>query len=267
MKINSVLLVMACALIAGCTTTRSISNSSYRDGSASYPPRPEVSDPAFAYRGELSEFDVLGITRGETASESEIQRALDSAKAVKLRPNSSILLIQSGTLFPDGGMVTQVSKHFRVVPFTGIPPISHRDGAQQKTESRDPQSFARSLRLTAARGGNDIILCYWGVLESETKNLMTKTVSWVPVVSWVVPDEKQHIRIRLKIAVVDVRSGNWSVFSPEPFDDSSISTRHWRGVADQKQVDQLKEKAYEAGVKSLLALYADSSLRPALADR
>jgi hypothetical protein len=250
-------IVVLCGLLAGCSTSRSISNSAYRDDSNArcYFPRPNDSDPGFAYRGELSEFDVLGIERGVASSELDIQRALDSAKAVKLNTNSSVLLIQSGAMFPDAPMVKELSKYFRISPFSGVPPMSRR-GGETVTESRDPQSFAQSLRLAAARGGNETILCYWGVLESEKQDLATKTVSWLPTVGWVLPDEKQHMRIRLKLALIDVRSGNWSVLSPEAFDDSRMSTSLGRGAKDQKQVELLKAKAYEASVKDLIQQFA-----------
>jgi len=252
-----VLLVLSCSLFVGCESTRSISNSSYRgDERVSYfRPRVNESDPGFAYRGELSEFDVLGIARGQVASEQDIQHALDSAKAVSLNANSSILLIQSGAMFPDAPMVSDLGKYFRVSPFSGVPPASRR-GAELTTESRDPESFAQSLRLAAARGGNDVILCYWGILESEKQNLATKSVSWVPTVSWVVPDEKQHMRIRLKLALVDVRTGNWSVLSPEAFGDSRFSTALRRGAKDQQQVDALKARAYEASVTDIVTRYS-----------
>jgi hypothetical protein len=247
------LFTIACALLAGCGTTRSISNSGYReDYAVGFAPRANGSDPGYTYRGELSEFDVLGITRGQTTTEQDIQRALDNAKAVTLNADSSILLIQSGAMFPDAPMVSELSKHFRVTPFSGVPTIT-RNNREYTTESRDPQSFAQSLRLAAARGGNDVILCYWGILESATEDLATKTVSWVPVVNWIVPDEKQHMRIRLKLALIDVRSGNWSVLSPNAFEDARISTSPRRGVKDQQQVELLKIKAYEASVKDLVA--------------
>ena len=83
----------------------------------------------------------------------------------------------------------------------------------------------------------------------------TKTVSWVPIVNWVVPDEKQHVRIRLKIAVVDVRSGNWSIFSPKPFENARITTSPRRGAVDQKQVERLKTLAYKASVEELVSTF------------
>jgi hypothetical protein len=114
--------------------------------------------------------------------------------------------------------------------------------------------------LAAARGGNDVVLCYWGVLESQKEDLATKSVSWVPTVNWVLPDEKQHKRIRLKLALIDVRTGNWSVLSPEAFDDSRTSTALRRGAKDQQQVEALKARAYEASVKALVTRYSQLSV-------
>jgi hypothetical protein len=251
---------IVCVLLLGCDKTiRPISDSAYVGKSehrGRYPQPPPL-DPAFQYRGELSEFDVLGITPGAIASENEIRRALDNAKRVRLHSDSSLLLIQSGAAFPDGGMVTELSKHFQVIPFSGIPPAKP-DPTQ--TDGLRTESYSRLLRLAAAKGGNDTIVCYWGILESETENLATKTVSWMPVVNWMVPDAKQHMRIRLKVALIDVRTGNWSVFSPKPFEESNISRSPRRGAVDQMQVERLKSEAYAASAKDLVRLYSDVAL-------
>jgi len=260
MKTRTIVLLFSCIVLTGCKTSKySISNSSYHEpGKVGYP-TDASSDAAFQYRGELSEFDVLGISRGEVASESEINRALDHAKRVKLRPNSSILLIHSGAVFPDAPMVAELEKHFRVSTFSGIPPTRGTFHAYDN-ESLDAESYSRSLRFAAARGGNDIIVCYWGILESETENLATKTISWVPVATWFVPDQKQHLRIRLKLALVDVRSGDWTVFSPKAFDSARLSTSPRRGATDQKQVEHLKNLAYPEGAKELVRLYSEVAL-------
>jgi hypothetical protein len=193
----------------------------------------------------------LGIARGELASDAEIQKALERAKGVKVREGASILLIQSGALFPDGGMVTELSKHFNVVPFSGVPNGRRLSTGAWEARTSDPEGYSRSLRLAAARGGTEYIVCYWGVLESESDHLPTKTVSWVPVVHWIMPDENQHMRIRVKVAVVDVRSGNWSVFSTKPFEDARLSTGGRRAAVDQGQVERLKKVAYEASAAQL----------------
>ena len=152
-------------------------------------------------------------------------------------------------------MLTELGKHFTVIPFSGVPNI-RRTPSGERTESYDPESYAKSLRLTAARGGAEVIICYWGVLESENEHLVTKTVSWVPVVNWMVPDEKQHMRIRLKIALIDVATGDWAIVAPRPFEDARLSVSPRRGAADQKQVEKLKQKAYEEGAAELVRLYS-----------
>src|SRR6266516_2919357 len=254
---NSVVVLAACALLAGCASTRSISNSGYREpGTASHTSPQGYSDPAFAYRGELSEFDLLGVARDQTAFEEDIQQALDKARPIRLKPQSTILLIQSGAMFPDGPMVAELSKHFTVVPFSGRPPAKDAIGS---LEPRDSAGMSRSLRLAAARAGAETILCYWGILESAQEKMATKAVSWVPLVTWFVPDERQHVRIRLKLALVDVRSGDWSVLSPPPFDSNALSVVPRRAVADQKLVERLKNQAYDASVEELMRIYSEAN--------
>lgn len=252
-------LLIALAIFTGCTTTkRSLSNSNYREPGRTvhFTPRQNDSDPGFEYRGELSEFDVLGITRTEIATDDDIEKALAAAKQIRLKPGASILLVQSGAIFPDAPMVNELSQHFRVVPFTGVPPVSRR-ATEGQLEQFDAGGFSRSLRLAAARGGCETILCYWGILESESAKLATKTVSWVPVASWFIPDENQHMSIRLKLALVDVRTGDWTVLSPDAIVASKLSVSPRRAVADQKLVERLKQQAYEAGAKELLSRYAE----------
>ena len=252
---NSVIVLATCALLAGCASSRSISNSDYREpGTASHTSPAGHSDPAFAYRGALSEFDILGVARDQTAFEEDIQQALDKARPIRLKPHSTILLIQSGAMFPDGPMVAELSKHFTVVPFSGRPPARDSIGS---LESRDSTGFSRSLRLAAARAGAEAIVCYWGVLESAQEKMAAKAVSWVPLVTWFVPDEREHVRIRLKPALVDVRTGDWAVLSPTPFDSHAMSVGPRRAVADQKLVERLKNQAYGASVEELMRTYSD----------
>ena len=251
---TSILVLAACALLAGCASTRSISKSGYREaGNARHSSPAGYSDPAFAYHGELSEFDLLGVVRDLTIFDEDIQQALDKARPIRLKPHSTILLIQSGAMFPDGPMVTGLSKHFTVVPFSGRPPAKDSVGSLQ---TRDSAALYR-LRLVAARAGAETILCYWGILESAQEKMPTKAVSWVPLVTWFVPDERQHLRIRLKLALVDVRTGDWSVLSPPPFDSQSLTVGPRRAVADQKLVERLKSRAYRAGVEEVMRVYSD----------
>jgi hypothetical protein len=251
-------LAVACAVMVGCAKTRSISNAGYVDANGFSPVRAgRGADPGFEYRGELNEFDVLGVDRTRMATEDEIVQALDQARAVQPKPGSRVLLVQSGAVFPDGPMVSAMEKHFRVVPFSGVPP-RHRTAAD--AEPPELMSYSKNLRLTAARAGAETIVCYWGALESARRKLETKTVSWVPIAGWIVPDEAQQMRIRLKLALIDVRTGNWRVVTPEPFADKAISTAFTRGSSDLKQVESLKQKAYEAGVKMVAQVEASAKV-------
>jgi hypothetical protein len=94
------------------------------------------------------------------------------------------------------------------------------------------------------------------MLETAQKGLGAKAVSWVPIVGGAIPDEGQEMRIRLKVAVVDVKSGQWDMFSPEPFQDNAVSSRFTRESSDQQQVGTLKIQAYEAAAEDFIKRYA-----------
>jgi len=232
------------ALAPGCSTTRSISNSHFTRETSCFPSGDRHAKVAFGYYGELSEHDVLAIDRDRRITETDIAQALTNRASPKLRPGSTILVVQSGAVIPDGGMVTALEREFTVVPFSGVPTDAH-DGSKG--------GYSRLLRLTAARAGCETILCYWGVLESGRSDVVTKTVSWVPLAGWVLPDERQAMRIRLKVAVVDVRTGNWTVMSPAAHEDRALSTRFSRGSSDQQQVEKLKQLAYTSAARDLTA--------------
>jgi hypothetical protein len=239
MKTLPFLTACAAALLLAACETRSISDSGYRPAGRS--PQGEPS----AYKGELNELDVLGIERNPTITEDQIARALDSATGVKLRKGSKVLLVQSGARLPDEPMITGLSQSLVVTPFNGMP------------DSFEREAYHKALRYAAARGGCEAIVCYWGVLECARQSLDSKTVSWVPIVGSVVPDEHQYMRIRLKVAIVDVRSGNWAMFSPDPFEDKALSARLGRERSDQAQVNKLKQQAYASTARELIKVYAN----------
>lgn len=242
MKLGWTTLLMVAVMAAAGCATRSISNSGYQDGRS-----------GTAYKGELSEFDVLAVNRDNAVSEEEIQKAIKHSAPVRVTKGSPVLVIQSGAAYPDAPMLKALNQHFLVTPFSGIPEARRSVGFQE----RDSTTYARSLRLVAARTGAEAILCYWGVLESGRENLETKAVSWVPIAGWFVPDEVQQMRIRLKVAIIDVRTGNWSIHSPEAFKNSSWSNNYRRASSDQKQVETLKAQAYVAVVHDLAERFID----------
>jgi len=232
---------LACVLLllAACGT-RSISNSGYEGrGNA-------------MYRGELSEYDVLGVDRNGGFSEAEIQAAMVRKQPIAIRRGSAVLLVQSGALMADPDMISAMEKYFAVTSFSGVPLDTPRyAGAPQSP----PVPYSQLFRMAAAKGGYETVIVYWGVLESASKGLGGKAISWIPIIGGVVPDETQQMRIRLMMAVIDVKTGQWESFSPEPFDDEAMSNEHGRAASDQRQVMALKAKAYRAAADAVALRY------------
>lgn len=238
-RIWAALLAGAAMLLGAGCHTRSISNSGYRGDS--YFGRSADTE---GYRGELSELDVLGVAVDAAITDADIAAALADRSRPRLVRDSRVLLIQSGAELPDEPMMSAMGERYRVTAFSGRPAA--------KPESNGP-AYAKALRLAAARGGYDKIVCYWGVLESAEQNQATKAVSWIPVLGYVLPDEQRLMRIRLKAVVVDVATGRWTFVNPPPASSSDFASRLTRAQADQGLVAKLKEEGYRALVQTLVA--------------
>jgi hypothetical protein len=238
MKKFTLLALLIPIVLSGCATPRSNSNSEYYPGGNNG----RGGDNAL-YKGELSEFDVLGIDQGKEITEQDITEAASGKKErLDLRKGEHLLLIQSGATIPEQEMTERMDKYFSVSVFTGVP----------DQVNKADTNYAKELRFAAAKAGIDKILVYWGMLETETKDLATKNVSWVPIVGWAIPDQTQVIRIRLKVALVDVKSGQWEIFVPKVFEDTAYSASLNREYPDQQRVSQLKSKVYQAAVESII---------------
>jgi hypothetical protein len=230
-----VMILIITAGIWGCAT-RSISNSGFPGDAKSRNPY---------YSGELNEMDVLGSADARSVSETDIRQALENRQEIKLRKGSTIIVIQSGAIKPDEPMIDELNKNFVTVTFSGIPP-----------GQKDQNSYSKVLRLVAAQGGCTHIVCYWGTLENAVEDKATKAISWIPVAGAFVPDESQQMRIRLKAALIDVASGKWVMLTPDPIDDSALSSGLGRAKSDQKQVSELKKRAYATLVSELVRYFS-----------
>ena len=190
---------------------------------------------------EIDELDLLGL-HGST-SESDIQSALRDHRAggVYAWPGSSLLVVQSGTTAPDSIMLAAIEKSYRVFPFSGV----------ASNDKRRDGSLGRDLRLAAARSGCAHILCYWGKLESIREDAVTKSVSWVPVVGGLVPDEERRTRLRVRAVLIDVASGRVAALTPPAAENASLSSEQTRAESHDKQTYNLKTRAYASLVAQL----------------
>lgn len=204
--------VVLLLLLSGCET-RSISDLGYRANGGGRNP---------FYAGELTEFDLLGIDVSKPASDDEIAEQLAKRQKIGLRRGGAMMVIQSGAIIPDDRMVKDLDRYFSVVPFTGVPLVAHEPPSYVTLSTASAivtderiTNYAKALRLAAAKGGAGMIFCYWGTIETTVEREPTKAVPWVPLIGAAVPDETQLMRIRLKVAIIDVRTGQWSMFAPE----------------------------------------------------
>lgn len=253
-RLGGAALIGALLLVLGACSTRSISDSGYDPNGARGNP---------FYAGELTEFDLLGIDVSRPATDDEIAEQLAKRQKVALHKGGSIMVIQSGALIPDDQMVKELDRYFSIVPFTGVPLVERARPSSYSSVSSSPlvhdervTNYAKALRLAAAKSGADVIFCYWGMIETAVEREPTKAISWLPLIGSAVPDETQLMRIRLKVAVIDVRTGQWSMFSPEPSVDSALSAALIRAQSDEHQVALIKEKVYRAAVEAFVARYA-----------
>jgi hypothetical protein len=148
-------------------------------------------------------------------------------------------------MFPDDPMQRALGTCFSATPFSGI------------VDKKSDLNYNRAFRMAAAQGGFDYVLCYWGVLESADRKLATKTVSWVPIVGRLVPDQTQQIRIRLKLLAIETKTGRWLMVAPDPLDGDAISAKLTREQSDQGLVAILKERGYAALVEELAAKHME----------
>ena len=239
------LFLLTFILVFGGCQSRSISNMGSRYGSDS--------------QGELNELSVLGVTIDEAVSDEEIAATLYARERtpVVLQRADVLAVIQSGARFPDKEMVDSLKPLSTVVPLSGIPP-ENREFDRKERRASDSVHLDRSLRLAAAKGGANKILVYWGILESAAEpEQAAKQLSWVPLAGRLIPDETQHMQIRVKAALIDVKTGNWTMLRTKPMQDKRMSSRLTRQSSDLKQILALKEKAYGQFANDLKVHFLD----------
>jgi hypothetical protein len=63
------------------------------------------------------------------------------------------------------------------------------------------------------------------------------------------------MRIRLRAAIIDVRTGTWDTIIPTVFDQSLLSSSHNREFKTDQMILELKSKAYTNLVEMLRTRY------------
>ena len=181
---------------------------------------------------ELTELDVLGIPSTLLLDDDHITKTLSEKSAIELHPHSKLLLLQSGTDFPDSEMVQSMSQFWDISVLSG------------DSRNYPKENLNTILRYTAATGGNDFIVVYWGVIQSAKSDLHSKNVSWIPMLGWSLPDEETKMRVIVKFAIIDVKNGQWKTFQAEPIESAFLSSIHNREGKNQVQEIEIKRAIY-----------------------
>jgi len=191
--------------------------------------------------GELSEYQVLGISIYRKIEESDIAKRLREPHKFALNPNSCVLLAQSGADTPDKALVESLAKRFRVSVMSGVPDSDSFSTYDDEEEFRSPTSahgrqminnfrLDKAFRLAAAKAGADTIVVVWK--KSSGKG--------VPGV---------------RAAVIDVETGKWEVISPLADDEVEAVDQSAKPDVRKKPkiYPDLKPEELVAGYENLAA--------------
>ena len=96
------------------------------------------------------------------------------------------------------------------------------------------------------------MLVDWRTIETATRHTEGAVVSWVPIVGWGLADTVVRQRLRLKLALVDVRTGQWDLILPPDVWDETTSSPLSRESKDQALVARVKQRGYAAAVAHLV---------------
>ena len=211
--------------LQGCSTVP-LANTGFSDTSDS------------RYRFDAKELNELAMLTPPRLQEGEATTYKPGS--VHLEKGTSILLIQSSAQYPEHALVSALSDYWEVSPLDGTNKIIRE------------QSDNGLIRNIARSGGNSHVVVCWGVVETMDSNLLTRNVSWVPMLGWGLPDKETDVKVQVKFAVIDVVTGRWRLVQPKPLIttyQSSIMTRKGQG---KTEIEAIKEELYQAAVKALV---------------
>jgi hypothetical protein len=213
----------------------------------SAPPKPATDSPATeksaqgAVQAPLTETDVLGFDGAQSVSEEEIVKAAGPRGKIQVKRGAPVMLIHAGAAAPEEIMLREAANYFSVTPFSGL--------AQHRNDAGESANLSRALRLTAAKGGSDFLIVYWTVLEGGSGK--PGAPNWRPVAGDV-PLDAEQVRMRLRMLIVDVKSGHWATANPETFEDKAARGGWFRKPTSAQRTAALKERAYKHALQEVL---------------
>lgn len=213
---------------------------------------------------QLTDQDVFGneLTLSDI-TEEDIQNAVADAKDEFTIPlHSSVILIQSGAKAPDALMQQKMGKFYQISTFSGIPVVKRKVKNKDDNDTGgDEVNYMQALRYIAAKGRQKAIIVYWSTLEVGKFNTETKSVQWETWNSKNVPSGDYSLRYLTRVALTDVATGEWSVYSPANVEMRNIHKELASTDSFSKIIDELKESTYDWVSKDLVNRYSPERLK------
>ncbi|EAS1758223.1 hypothetical protein BH012_13065 [Salmonella enterica] len=218
----------------------------------------QVSNP------QLTDQDVFGneLTLNNI-TEEDIQNAVEDAKGEFTIPlHSAVILVQSGSKAPDALMQQEMKKFYQVSTFSGIPVTKRKVRNKNDDDSvSDDVNYMQALRYIAAKGRQKAIIVFWSALEVGKFNNETKAVQWEAWNSKNIPSGDYSLRYLTRVALTDVATGEWSVYSPSNVEMHNVHKEAVSSDSSSKIIEELKRNTYEWISKDLANRYSPGRLK------
>lgn len=211
---------------------------------------------------QLTEQELFGWDPSAEITEEDIQAALIEAEdEINIPQNASVILVQSGEKIPDIEMRKEMEKYYKVATFSGISPS--KQSATNKTSPVAANSYILTLRYLGARGRQSRVIVYWPTLEAGSVNKQTKDIVWQDYQPGSNIDKVSSLRYSSRFAIIDVKSGNWEMYTPASQETSiPITTTGKTTAADiETAIKKARQQMYQMNTQEIYSRFTQGKVR------
>jgi hypothetical protein len=182
-----------------------------------------LSDPnGSGHSSDLSLYELTGQSSNIEVTEADISAARRRGGSAGSLPvkGARVLLVQSGAHQPDGELVAAFRPYCEPVMWDGRGPATPQDG-----EKPTGATLSRRLRLAAAQQRCSHVIVVFGEIQSDSRSLPTRAVSWVPVVGGLVPSKHSGTRLLAQALIMETATSRYTLAAAAPQQTSVITTK------------------------------------------
>lgn len=197
-----------------------------------------LSDPnGSGHASDLSVYELTSEQPGRAVTEADIARSASRGGSLPAR-GSRILLVQSGAHQPDPALVAAYGAYCQPVVWNGQ--NTNTDDERKSTGA----PAGRRLRLAAAQQGCSHVVVVFGEIQSDSRELPTSILSWVPVAGEILPSERSGTRLLAQAVIMETRSPRYTMISAQPRQKQGLTTAYGASGINGRRSEKLKALAY-----------------------